>query len=169
MAQGCISELLSCCDTNPPGRNAACMLQLLPTMSGFPSEVPEVWEKFNAGFQSEKLRQKESVDREKECNLPGRRGDTSRGKSSSLSPLLTHLHISRTENPLWCLSYHGNFMHPLALVGTISQILGLNSQLPQFPHRPHIYSRMQPPAPSWPHCPRANAHPWTVHTDAATR
>lgn len=113
MPKGWISELLSCCDTNSPSRNAACTLQLLPTASEFPSELPEGWEKFNAGLKSEKSRQKESVDRERGHSLLGRRRDTSSGKSSSLSSFLTGSHIPRTENPLWCLSHHGNLSHHL--------------------------------------------------------
>lgn len=56
----------------------------------------------------------------------------------------------------------------LVPVGTISQILGQNSQLPQFPHRPHTYGRLQSPAPGWPHCPVASAHPWIAHTDTTS-
>lgn len=140
MPKRCISELLSCCDTNPASRNAACMLQ----QSEFPSELPESWEEFNAGLQSEKLRQKESVNRRRGCRLFGRWGDTSSAKSSSLS--LSPLHISRTENPLWCLIYHGNFRHPPAPVGTIFPNFG--SGLPAAsisPQASHLQSHQAVP------------------------
>lgn len=112
------------------------------TASEFPSELPESWEEFYAGLQSEKLRQKESVNRRRGCRLLGRRGDTSSGKSSSLSPL----HISRTENPLGCLIYHGNFRHPPAPVGTIFPNFG--AELPAAsisPQASHLQSHQAVP------------------------
>lgn len=163
MLKGCISDLLSCCDTNPPSRNAACMLQLLPTASEFPSELPEGWDKFNAGHKSEKLTQKESVDRNRGCGLLEKGGDTSSGKSSSLSPLLTGPHIPRTEKPLWCLRYHGNFRQPLSTCG--DHFPNPGSALPADSVSPQASHLQTSPAPSWPHCPVANAQPWTAHTD----
>lgn len=62
------------------------MLQLLPTTPGFPSELPESWNKFNAGLQSEKLRQKECGQEEGETQAPAwERGKTQAVARTALS------------------------------------------------------------------------------------